>query len=182
MKLYDELSAIVDALHAAEVPFALCGGLAVAVHGYVRATKDIDLLVPADSVDRAKAAVKPLGFSLPSLPMTFSAGTPRARRVHRVNKIVGEDHLILDLLEISRDDDEVWTGRLVLEWEGKRLSVTTSEAKSEPVDMSPAGVARRLREVSEILELCLSLQKAKHLGTASDLERSSPPLAHRKAS
>lgn len=56
---------MVDALQAADVPFAICGGLAVAIHGFVRATKDIDLLIPASAIDAAKNAVKPLGFSLP---------------------------------------------------------------------------------------------------------------------
>ena len=34
----------VRALERAKVPYALCGGLAVALHGFPRATKDIDLL------------------------------------------------------------------------------------------------------------------------------------------
>ena len=127
MRLYEELVRIVDALHAADVPFAICGGLAVAIHGYVRATKDIDLLVPGSSVDAAKAAVKPLGFFLPAEPMTFDAGTPRARRVHRVSKIEGEDRMVLDLLEVSDPDQEVWASRLVVEWEGKRLCVVSRE-------------------------------------------------------
>ena len=45
-----------------------------------------------------------------------------------------------------------------------------SEIDPRRVDMSPEAIARRLREVSDILELCLSLQKAKLLGSARDLE------------
>jgi hypothetical protein len=47
--LVAELHVVADALVAAGVEFALCGGLAVAVHGHVRATRDIDLLVPTPS-------------------------------------------------------------------------------------------------------------------------------------
>lgn len=134
MRLYTELLLVVDALQGADAPFAICGGLAVAIHGYVRATKDIDLLVPASAVESAKKAVKPIGYSLPAQPMTFAAGTPRARRVHRVSKIEGEEHMVLDLLELSPADQEVWDSRLVLEWEGKRLCV-----------VSRAGLARMKR-------------------------------------
>ena len=50
LDLYDELKAVLSALEKAEVPYALCGGLALAVYGHPRATVDIDLLVPADFV------------------------------------------------------------------------------------------------------------------------------------
>ena len=45
MKIFDELLSLVDALSAAEVPYAICGGIAVAIPGYPRFTKDIDLIV-----------------------------------------------------------------------------------------------------------------------------------------
>ena len=125
MDLFTELRSVVGALDRAGVPFALCGGLAVAVHGSPRATKDIDLLVLPQDVDRAKEAVKAAGFTLPALPMTFGYGTPRERRVHRVSKISGEDHLMLDLLEVRDADDEVWRDRSVLELEGFRLTVVS---------------------------------------------------------
>lgn len=54
MSLYEELERVVLALDDAGVPHALCGGLAVAVHGHVRATKDIDLVILASDVERAK--------------------------------------------------------------------------------------------------------------------------------
>ncbi len=40
-----ELEALIDAFDADEVPYALCGGLALAVHGFPRQTKDIDILL-----------------------------------------------------------------------------------------------------------------------------------------
>ena len=49
--LVAELQSIARAFDRDGVEFALCGGLAVAVHGHVRATKDIDLLVPTAGRD-----------------------------------------------------------------------------------------------------------------------------------
>jgi hypothetical protein len=36
--------------------------------------------------------------------------------------------------------------------------------RKKPVDMSPAAVDRRLREVSELRRVCLSLARARRLG------------------
>ncbi|MBI4863021.1 MAG: hypothetical protein HY815_22570 [Candidatus Riflebacteria bacterium] len=126
MKLYDELRAVVDALTRANVPFAICGGLAVALHGYVRATKDIDLVVLEADVDQARSSVKAVGFSLAALPMTFDKGTPRERVVHRISKIEGDDHLVLDLIVVSPDRlGDVWADRQAIEWQGVRLDVVS---------------------------------------------------------
>jgi hypothetical protein len=57
MNIYDELVAVVRALAADGVDYALVGGLAVGVWGVPRATKDIDLLVRPEEVARAKADV-----------------------------------------------------------------------------------------------------------------------------
>lgn len=39
------IEAIVRALNAADVPFAVVGGLAVVAHGYGRQTQDLDLVI-----------------------------------------------------------------------------------------------------------------------------------------
>lgn len=46
-----------------------------------------------------------------------------------------------------------------------------SERPPESVDMSPAAIDRRLRRISEILELVGSLRKAKVVGYARDVEK-----------
>jgi hypothetical protein len=54
--IYDELRAVLAALDQASVDYALVGGLAVAVWGAPRATKDIDLLVQPADLQRTLAA------------------------------------------------------------------------------------------------------------------------------
>ena len=46
MDIQQELRALIVALNGASIEYALCGGLAVAFHGYARFTKDIDILIP----------------------------------------------------------------------------------------------------------------------------------------
>jgi hypothetical protein len=43
--IYDELTGILQSLEGASIDYALVGGLAVAVWGAPRATKDIDLII-----------------------------------------------------------------------------------------------------------------------------------------
>ncbi len=98
MNLVDELHAIAAALRGAGVPYAVCGGIAVTAHGVTRSTKDIDIAIAREHLSAALAAVAPLGYTIPAGPMTFDAGTAQERHVQRVNKIVGSQHLVLDLL------------------------------------------------------------------------------------
>lgn len=98
MNLLDEVHAVAAALAAADIPYAICGGIAVTMHGAPRSTKDIDILVAAADLQRALDAVLPLGYSILAQPMVFEAGTPRERHVQRVNKLVGKEHRILDLI------------------------------------------------------------------------------------
>ncbi len=63
--------AIVRALQQAEVRYLVAGGLAVNAHGYLRFTKDVDLvinLVP-DNVERALSALQEIGYR-PTIPVT----------------------------------------------------------------------------------------------------------------
>ena len=60
--LLDSFRAVVSALDEAAVPFAVCGGLAMSIHTRPRATIDIDLLAPADSVPALVEALRPAGF------------------------------------------------------------------------------------------------------------------------
>jgi hypothetical protein len=98
VNIVDELHAIAAALHDARNPYAVCGGIAVTAYGATRSTKDIDIAIAREHLPAALTAVAPLGYTIPSGPMTSGAGTERERHVQRVNKIVGSEHLVLDLL------------------------------------------------------------------------------------
>jgi hypothetical protein len=98
MNLVDELHAIAAALTGAAIPYAVCGGVAVTIHGATRSTKDLDVLLRPEDLARVIELVRPLGYAFAALPMTFDEGTPRERHVQRISKIDGRDHLVLDLM------------------------------------------------------------------------------------
>lgn len=55
----EDLKALIESLNRQQVDYLLIGGYALFVHGYHRATSDIDVLVPAtvESGERVKAAL-----------------------------------------------------------------------------------------------------------------------------
>lgn len=64
----DRLLTVFRALAKHEVAYAVFGGIALGLHGLARATRDLDLFIPADSlnVERLKAALRDL-FDDPSI-------------------------------------------------------------------------------------------------------------------
>jgi len=147
--LFQELTTLTAALDAAGLDSALCGGLAVAVHGAPRFTKDLDLLVLPEQVERVKGVAKALGFVAESLPMDFKAtGT-----MHRVIKFSSSaEVLALDLLLVGTELASVWQSRERLTAEGRPVWVVSRKgllamklAAGRPQDLLDA---QRLAESS----------------------------------
>lgn len=115
--LIAELEQLVDALEREHVEYAVCGGLALAIHGLPRATKDIDLLVRPESTPRAREIARALGFDIPARKMTFglAAGTPRTmERISKLDDPTG-NLLSLDLIHVEPDLEDVWATRMRLD-------------------------------------------------------------------
>jgi hypothetical protein len=126
LDLEQELRRVVETFDSAAIPYALCGGLAVAVHGHPRATIDIDLLVPADVVSRAVEVAEPLGFTFRARPMTFHDGAVPIQRVTKIDSVDG-DSLMLDLLVVTDATAHVWRSREILDWLGRPICVVSRD-------------------------------------------------------
>lgn len=98
MNLVSELHAVAAALASGRIRYAICGGVAVTIHGATRSTKDIDILIGEADVDAVMEALRPIGYKFASLPMVFDEGTARERHVQRLSKIEGNEHMVVDLL------------------------------------------------------------------------------------
>ncbi len=59
-----ELRELVRLFNEEKVSYALCGGMAVGIHGYPRFTQDIDFLIPPESLDQARAVAAKAGSSM----------------------------------------------------------------------------------------------------------------------
>lgn len=123
--LRHELLAIVDLLERTGIAYALCGGLAVAVHGHARATQDLDVLIQPSDAPRVEALLEPLGFTLSAGVITFDLGTPAERHVLRISKAMGEELLTLDLLLVTPALTDVWNTREQLILGGNAVQVVS---------------------------------------------------------
>ena len=124
MDLLAEFQRVVSALEAHGIDYALCGGLAVAVHGAPRATRDIDLLVQERDVDAILTAVRPLGFRFQAHPMNF----PDGMRIRRVTRIDGRELLTLDLLLVGPATELAWASRSQVTTAGGPVRVISRDA------------------------------------------------------
>jgi hypothetical protein len=123
MDLKRELLKAVGALNQAGVPYALCGGMAVVLHGYPRLTRDIDLLIRPEKLEIAQTALAKAGFSIPDGLIPFDTDGPHERKVFRLSKRIGEDLLTVDLLLLPSFLEDVWKNRETYELDGVPVTV-----------------------------------------------------------
>ena len=123
-KLVDELKELVSAFESNGIEYALCGGLAMAAHGFVRATMDIDILIPEESLEKAYQVGMEKGFDIRGLDISFKE---RAVEIRRISKVVGEDVISLDLLLVTPQVEEIWKTREKIDFLGDKLSIVSRD-------------------------------------------------------
>jgi hypothetical protein len=126
MNLLDELVAITVKLDAEKIPYALCGGLAMAVYALPRATLDIDLMIELDSLTRVRRAMREIGYSLAAEPMEFQQGKVQIYRLCKIDPDSAEE-FVLDLLIVTPETMSAWKSRQEIEWKEGRLVVVSPE-------------------------------------------------------
>jgi hypothetical protein len=143
--LYDELRSVLMALDQAGIDYALVGGLAVAVWGAPRATKDIDLLIRSDALSHAVGAVLACGFTLEALPFEFKDGTT-LQRVSKVDK--DGDLMTVDFILVDRNLETTWASRTRLPFADRDVVVVSREAL-----IAMKALAARPQDIADIQNL-----------------------------
>jgi len=144
VNLFDELMALARELDARGVEYALIGGLAVAVWGAPRATKDIDLLILPSSVTLAKEAAAQRGFTLSAAPLTFRDGVS----LERVSRVENGALLTVDFMLVNPNLESAWRSRARLESAAGAVWVISREAL---IQMKVA--AGRSQDVADVEKL-----------------------------
>lgn len=124
--LYYEFRKLVSALDEQQIAYAICGGIAMAIHDHPRATVDIDLLILSESLDKVMRIAVADGYTIRGLEMTFSKGAIEMRRVSKIDRATGIV-LSLDLLIVTPEIRPIWDSRVQADWEGGILSVVSHE-------------------------------------------------------
>lgn len=123
--LLDELSQLISALDENEIEYAICGGLSMAIHGFARATLDIDVLIRAESLEKAYLVGAENGFDIRGLDISFKE---RAVEIRRISKIDDNGEVLsIDLLLVTPQVEDVWETREQINFLGRKLSVVSRE-------------------------------------------------------
>ena len=97
MALYLEFDRIVRCFERAKLRYAVAGGLAVGLHGYVRATQDMDFLIHPQDLPKAEAALLKLHYRINPVAQEFTRAKLSLKRFFK--RLPKEDDLMLvDLL------------------------------------------------------------------------------------
>jgi len=124
LDLLEEFRSLVAALEAGRVEFAVCGGLAVAVHARPRATLDVDLLLPPDHIDRARQIARGLGYRIETGLLVVRRDVVEMHRMSKPDPESG-DLLGLDLLVVTPALESVWETRERVAWQHGQLPVVS---------------------------------------------------------
>jgi len=100
MNIYDEFFSIIKRLNAANIKYAVVGGIALSFHTEPRYTKDIDFLVLSNCLNDLKSILKSMDYTFEAQPWTFKNTNIT---LHRLTKIEGEDSLTIDMLEATEE-------------------------------------------------------------------------------
>src|SRR5256885_4793575 len=123
--LEDQLKELIGKFEKHKIEYALCGGLAMAVHGLPRATVDLDFLIESASWVRVEEVGNKLGFTLKASPMSFAQGSIEIRRISKIDP--DQNVLTLDALLVTPAIADVWASRQQIPWENGKIWVVSRE-------------------------------------------------------
>ncbi len=151
MKLKQELLRIADCFEQSGIDYALCGGLAVVVHGYPRLTKDIDILIRPEELDHALEQLAKIEYGLEAGTFRFNRGTWKESVLYRVSRAVEKELTTLDLMLVSPVFEKVWTDRELIQLGNQSLKIVSKEGlismkevAGSPQDIADIDALRRL--------------------------------------
>lgn len=82
----------------------------MAIHGVPRATIDIDLLIPAESLEKVFEIARSNDYWLEGLPLSLHDGQIEIPRISKIDDDTGFV-LMLDLLLVTSEINDVWQNK-----------------------------------------------------------------------
>lgn len=133
--LIDEFTGIAALMNERGIDYAVCGGWAMTIHGFIRATLDIDFLILTKDLDAAFAAAKDQGFDIEGLPLNFDGGKTQIRRISKVDQ-KSKELITLDFILVTEAMDDVWQGRKRRVWNNGEYRVVSIKGMKKMKEMA----------------------------------------------
>jgi acetolactate synthase regulatory subunit len=144
--LLQELLDITSDLERNGIDHAVCGGLALTIHGFPRATFDIDVLIRPESLEQTYEVAAKKGFDIKGLDMSFKE---RAVEIRRVSKIDEDGEVLsLDLLLVTPQVEDVWESREKIDLQNRELSIVSKDGLIKMKEL--AGRAKDLIDIERL--------------------------------
>jgi hypothetical protein len=78
-----ELKTLVAKFDDQDIEYALWGGVAMGVHGFMRMTMDIDFIILPQSLNTVLAIANSLGYTIRGKDLSFKDGNVEIRRISK---------------------------------------------------------------------------------------------------
>ena len=98
----------------------------MAIHGFLCATLDIDLLILTEDLDTVMAVARAVGYDVEGLPLNFDSGKTQIRRISRIDKD-SKQLITLDLILVTETYADAWKTRKKVIWDGGEYSVVSKK-------------------------------------------------------
>lgn len=124
--LLQEFINLTETLNREKIDYAICGGWAMAIHGFNRATLDIDLLILSEDLEQVWQIAQSFGYDVEGLPLHFGDGIIEIRRISKIDK-TSKALITLDFLLVTEALKDVWAGRKKAKWSKGEFWVVSRE-------------------------------------------------------
>jgi len=161
------LEAIFRALQEAEARYLVVGGIAVIAHGYVRLTKDLDLVLDlsSEALPRALNALQSLGYR-PMIPVAlFDFANPELRRDWTENRNMKVFDLVSDR----------YTDVVIDIFPKEPFAFDVEYARGEPKEVAPNVIAHVV-SVPGLIELKMEANRDRNRDDIDKLRKLHPQL------
>ena len=146
-RLLKEFAQVTHALGESGIEYAVCGGWAMAIHGFPRATIDIDLLIFSSDLEEAWLLARSLGYDVEGLPLQFGEGKIEIRRISKITDDT-KALITIDFLLVTDALRQVWDDRRAFNWEYGDVSSVSKEGL-----IFMKSISGRLQDLADIERL-----------------------------
>lgn len=145
--LLEEFTNLTNTLNERKIDYAVCGGWAMAILGFPRATIDIDLLILAENLDDVWKIAQDFGYNIEGMPLHFHDGKIEIRRISKVDRET-KTLITIDFLLVTEAIKEVWQTRKTFEW---NRGIINSVSKDGLIFLKK--ISGRLQDLADIERL-----------------------------